>query len=71
MTGPFLERFPTVSKFFQASDNWCETTLKWSQDSQDLIRYGGDFSHLSLNTFNSLTAWPFADHPINSGAVAG
>lgn len=43
MTGIFLERFPTVNKVFQASDKMCETTLKWSQDSQDLIRLGGGF----------------------------
>lgn len=64
MTGIFLERFPTVNKILQASDEWCDTTLKWSQSSQDLIRLGGDFSRLSLNTFKSMSAWPFANSPV-------
>ncbi len=69
MTGIFLERFPTVSKIFEASDKWCDTTIKWSQNSQELVRLGTGFSHLSLDTFKGLTAWPFANSPVNPMAL--
>ena len=65
MTGTFLERFSTVSKLFEASDRWCDTTLRWSQNSQELIRLGSEFNHLYLDTFKGLTAWPFVKSPIN------
>ena len=65
MTGTFLERFPTASKIFQTTDQWCDATVKWSHNSQELLRFGENFCHLSLDTVKNLTTWPFTHNPFN------